>query len=218
MNSEDKKRWLRSLSISFIIFVFFSLYLYIRRGYYDLYIINKILGSTAVVLAGITLFIGPLSKRITALASFMTIRRHLGLLAFGYAILHILASLYQTQRFTWFSWYLEEWMPVLFGLIAVSVWGYMAYLSRNVKTQQMGVEMWKNRLSLAGKVAFFAIFLHLTVMKYPGWIRWVNGQVKQTPELANPSYPPASLFVFIFMIAVILYRIFINFRHEEKKI
>lgn len=43
-------------------------------------------------------------------------------------------------------------------------------------------------------------------MKYPGWIKWLNGQVKASPELANPSYPPASIFVFLIMVGVVLYR------------
>lgn len=32
-------------------------------------------------------------------------------------------------------------------------------------------EIWKKSLGIAGQVAFVAIFLHVTIMKYPGWIR-----------------------------------------------
>lgn len=208
MNKNDLKRWGRSLLIAGIVFLILSVYLFLRRGYYNMYIINKVFGSTAVVLAGMTLFVGPLRK-IPLAASLMTIRRHLGLLAFGLALSHIIASLYQTNRFEWFSWYLEEWIPVVFGLAAIAVWVYMTYISQNKKIQAMGVTVWKHHLSLAGKVAFLAIFLHLTIMKYEGWLRWWNGQVKQTPQLANPEYPPASLFIFVGMLIVIVSRIFV---------
>lgn len=41
------------------------------------------------------------------------------------------------------------------------------------------------------------------------------GEVKQTPELANPSYPPASLFVFAFMVVVIAYRLIIFLKQRR---
>jgi DMSO/TMAO reductase YedYZ heme-binding membrane subunit len=201
------KRWLRALVISLIIFLLLSLYLYLRRGYYNIYIINKVFGSTAVVLAGVTLLIGPL-RQIPFVASLMTVRRQLGLIAFGVALLHIFFSLFQSERFIWFSWYFREWTPIVFGILAIVTWGYMTYISRNTQIQKLGTDVWKKRLSLAGKIGFLAIFFHLTIMKYPGWIRWLHGEVKQTPELANPSFPPASIFVFLFMCIVIMYRIF----------
>lgn len=215
MNKEELRRWGKSVLIAGIVFLILSLYLYARRGYYNLYIINKVLGSSAVVLAGITLLIGPLSKKLPTFARYMTIRRHVGLLAFFVALLHITASLAQTQRFEWFSWYLNEWVPVTAGLVAITVWSYMTYLSRNKKIQEMGADIWKKYLSIAGKAGFLAIFLHLSIMKYEGWLRWWNGLVKQTPELANPSYPPASLFVFFFMVTIIVYRVFGEFYYNE---
>lgn len=216
MNNNDLKRWIKSLVISFFVFALLSFYLYTRRGYYNIYIVNKVFGSEAAILAGFTLLIGPLSKRFATLTSYVTIRRHVGLVAFGLAILHISFSLFQTQRFEWFSWYLEEWIPVAFGILAILVWGYMTYISRNKKIQQLGVEVWKKRLSIAGQIGFVAIFLHLTTMKYPGWIRWLQGQVKQTPELVNPNFPPASLLVLLLMIFVIMYRVVIHFKHGKK--
>lgn len=210
MTDETRKRWIKSLLIALVIFIILSMYLFLRRGYYNLFIINKVLGSEAAILAGITLLIGPL-RSVSFVAPLMTIRRQLGLLAFGFAVLHIIASLYQTERFKWFSWYQNEWIPVAFGILAIVAWVYMTYISRNKKIEEFGVEVWKRRLSLAGKVGFLAIFIHVTVMKYEGWIRWVNGQVRQTAELANPQYPPASLFVFLFMLIIILSRLIQHF-------
>lgn len=217
MPNEYIKRWVRAITIFLIIFALFSIYLYLRRGYYNIYIINKVFGSTAVVLAGITLLLGPLAKKYLYFTRFMTIRRHLGLLAFGSAVLHITASLLQTQRFHWFSWYIHEWIPVAFGLLAITAWAYMTFISRNAQIQKMGADLWKKRLSFSGNLAFLAIFLHLTIMKNQGWIKWFNGQVKKTPELAHPSYPPASIFVFLFMILVIMYRVFVFLKYRKTK-
>jgi len=218
MNKENLRRWEKSILIGLFFFTIFSVYLYLRRGYYNLYIVNKVFGSTSVILAGITLLVGSLSKTLPTLTKFMTIRRQLGLLAFIFGLFHIVVSLAQSERFAWFSWYLNEWIPVGFGLVAIIIWTYMAYISRNKKIQEMGADIWKSRLSISGKLGFLTIFLHLTIMKYQGWLRWLDGQVKQTPELSNPSYPPASLFVFIFMVGVILYRLINDFRRKREVI
>lgn len=214
--SENSRRWIKSLIVTIIIFLLFAVYLTLRRGYFNLYIANKVFGSTAALLAGITLIIGPLSKRITAFARFAEIRKELGLLAFCFALLHIGASLLQTERFSLFSWYLGEWIPVSLGLIAVATWGYMTFISRGKKIKQMGVDVWQRRLSLAGKIGFLAIFLHLLIMKYPGWVRWLNGQVKATPELANPGYPPASLLLFTVMVFIIVFRVINTYLYKRR--
>lgn len=207
MTREELKRWGRAFLVSLVVFAFFSLYLYFRRGYYNLYIINKVFGSTAAVMAAITLLVGPLSKRLTFLSNLVTIRRELGIWAVGFAIVHIIFSLLQQNRFPFPDWYTAEWIPVSAGVIAVSAWLYMTYLSRSKKIKEMGVDVWKKRLSLFGWIAFGAVFIHLTVMKYPGWIRWWQGQVKASPQLANPEFPPASLFVFAIILIVIVYRL-----------
>lgn len=214
-NTDERHQWMRSWTISLFIFVVFSFYLYIRRGYYNLYIINKVLGSSAAILAGFTLIVGPLSKRIKVFTSFLPIKRHLGLIALYFAIAHIVASLVQLERFPFPDWYLEEWIPVTFGIATVAIWVYMKYLSSNDVIKKLGIEVWKKRLSIGGKIAFISIFFHLVVMKYQGWIRWFQGEVRQTPQLAHPSYPPASLFVFFILSGIIMYRIYTD--HIRKK-
>lgn len=207
MNREDTFRWIKSTLIALIVFSLFSFYLLERRGYYNLYIINKVFGSTAVVLAGMTLLISPLSQKLSFFTKGMTIRRNLGLLALGFGLAHITASVFfLSARFT-FAWYIREAIPVAFGVFAILVWFYLASISQNSKIQKMGAELWKRHQSIGAKIAFLAIFLHLVIMKNQGWINWWQGKVKQTPELANPSFPPASLFVFFFMVIIILYRI-----------
>lgn len=209
VNKEDISRWIRSIAISLIIFLFFSLYLILRRGYFNFYIANKVLGSSAVILAGATLLIGPLSKRFPFFTKGIMIRRHLGLLAFAFGLSHVTISVFVLNTRFPLSFYTNEWFPISFGVLAICVWTYMAYISRNTKIKDMGADVWKKRLGIAGQLAFLFIFLHLFIMKYEGWIRWFQGQVKHTPELANPSYPPASLFTLFFIVTVIVYRVLV---------
>lgn len=214
---ENIKHWIKGFLFSFFIFLLLLLYLYLRRGYINIYILNKAFGSAAAVCGGLTLLIGPISHRFNRLHNFMTIRREIGIFAFIFALIHIVASLLQQNRFPLFGWYLEEIIPVTFGIIAILIWIYMAFISRNSEILKMGSDNWRRILSMTGKVSFVAIFLHLTIMKYPGWVRWLNGELKRSPQLENPTYPPASIFVFAIMAGVIIYRV-INFIVPRKKL
>lgn len=215
MHKEELHQWFKAFAYGLFIFALFSIYLYLRRGYYNLYIINKAFGSTAAIVAGFALIIGPLHRKFSSFAHFMGIRKELGLVAFGLAIAHVIASLMLQNHFKIPDFYLRIIYPLIFGIIAICVWGYMTYISRSSKIKEIGSAVWIKRLSFSGKIAFLAIFLHLTLMKYSGWITWFKGQTKQTPELANPAYPPASLFVFAIMLAIIIFRIVNDFIHRN---
>ena len=206
MERQETTWWIKSLTITLAIFVLLAVYLFLRRGYFNLYLANKVFGSTAALIAGITLLIGPLSHRSPAMAHFMPMRRHLGLIALGLAIAHLLAStIFQPIRFP-LPWYLQEWLSTSAGLAALFIWVWLAHISSNKMVQQMGSELWRKQQQWGGKAAFLLVFLHLTIMKYAGWISWWQGRISASPELANPSYPPASLFVFAAMLLIIVYR------------
>ncbi len=208
MRKELIREWVETLLVTGVVFTAFSLYLFLRRGYYNLYIVNKVLGSTAVILAGLTLILGPLARTSDRFDRFVVLRKSLGLTALGLALAHSLAStLFLSHRFP-LSWYQKEWLPISFGALALLIWLYLARISRVSAIKKLGSAVWRSRQSLGAKIAFIAIFLHLVLMKYPGWIRWWQGQVKPSFELANPGYPPASLFVFLIMLAILLYRKF----------
>lgn len=209
-------RWLHAITIVLVVFVLFSFYLYLRRGYYNDYIINKVLGSTSAILAGLTLIIGPLAHRNKIFARYMTIRRELGLLALAAALLHVFYSVYVlSDRFP-SSWFIQEITPITFGGIAIAIWIYVASISSKKSITRLGSDSWRQRQKICGHVAFFAVYLHLVIMKYQGWIKWITGQVKLSPELANPGFPPASTFVFLIMTGVILYRLFLVIHPKTK--
>lgn len=208
MKKEAYKQWMQSAWIGLLVFLSFSLYLYLRRGYYNLYIANKVFGSTSAILAGITLVLGPLARMSDRFDRYVVLRKPLGLTALGLGLLHTIVSLFfLPSKFT-LAGYIKSPLTAILGLIAVFIWLYLAKISDAKTIQAMGSQVWRTRQNLLGRLAFIAIFLHLVIMKYPGWTRWFQGQVKASPELANPHYPPASLFVFIIMLAILIYRKF----------
>lgn len=216
MKQEEMSRWIKSFLITGIVFALFSLYLYLRRGYYNDYIVNKVFGSTSAVLAGLTLVIGPLGHRYRSFALLMPLRRELGLLALASTLVHVFFSVFVLSSRFPVTWYIKEVTPISFGGIAVAIWLYIATISSNKSIKSLGTNIWRWRQKVGGHVAFIAVYLHLSMMKYQGWLKWFTGQVKPSPELANPGYPPASTFVFLIMSGVIVYRLFLIIKPKNK--
>jgi hypothetical protein len=200
------ERWLKGLAAALIIFALFSIYLFLRRGYFNVYIANKSFAGTAAVLAGIALILQPLSKHWRWLIPWMARKRQLGLSALGFALIHIGSSIILLQDKFPLSWYLDKMAPTLAGIIALVIWIFLAYLSRDKKVEELGFPLWKKYQSWGARTAFLAVYLHL-LMKYYGWLDWFTlHPIESTPELKNPSYPPSSLLVLVFMTAVIIYK------------
>jgi DMSO/TMAO reductase YedYZ heme-binding membrane subunit len=197
MTQENTKRWLKSIVLSVSIFILLDL-LFFRST--DPFYLNKLLGTTAALLAGFTLLIGPLTRIQTFFNQFMTIRRHLGLCAFGAAILHAVTSFFLLPNRFPLSWFGNEWIPIIVGLCAILTWVYIVFISRNSKIKEMGPDVWKKHQSVGARIAFLAIYLHVILLKNASWIAWFDGSVRRQP------YPPVSFFLFIFMTFVILYK------------
>ena len=206
-------RWLRALLVTAVLFALFSLYLSIRREVYNLGIANKAFGSTASVVAGVTLLIGPLARTLPQFGEFLAYRRQLGIMAFLTGAIHVIISLFFIpERFN-ITFFLKEWPATALGLLAIGVWIYAASISINSSIQKMGGNTWTTHQQRAGHIAFVGVFLHLIFLKYAGWIEWFSGKTQKTAFLANPQYPPASLFVFLVMAGIIGYRVYLKLKH-----
>lgn len=208
MNSNEILRWVKAFFLVAIIFLLVFSYVAFRQGSQTLSTFNKSFASTATIVAGLTLVIGPLSKKFISLTKLMTIRRQLGLLAFGVILGHVGIVLGSLSA--------DEWIPLSFGAMALLTWCYMVFISRDSVVLQMGPAVWKKRLSFAGFLAFGVIFIHVILLQNQAWLRWFHG-AKKTAQLLHPNLAPISFFVFLLMCGVIVYRIFIHFKYGNKK-
>ena len=207
MNGNNLQRWGKALIVTLVLFVIYAGYLYVRRESWSLSNFNKSFASTAVLLAGFTLLIRPLSARIAFFYRFMTIRRQLGLLAFVLGAIHIVISLFFIPtRFT-LAWYQQEWVGVVFGVVAILVWIYLAFISRNQQIIALGSDRWQRLQSTLGRIAFFLVYLHLIHLKYSGWVTWFTTGENKSSFLANPQYIQESFLVFIVMTVIILIKL-----------
>lgn len=205
MTTEEIKRWLKSLLMALVIFAAAFAYLYFRRGLFGINNASKAFAYTAALLAGITLLIGPLLSVFKSLASLLPLRKQLGLTAFGAASIHVIISLFFIDRFD-LAWYLREWVPIMFGITAIGVWIFLTLISQKPIRKKLDERKWRVYQSWGGRIAFFAIYLHLIHLKYSDWVLWWTGQLKPTTYLTHPTYVPESLFIFVIMTAIIVYR------------
>lgn len=210
MNKMQTK-WIKALIFSILTFALFSLYLYVRRGSYTLGTFNKALGSEAIILGGITLIMGPLASRFAFFKAQVPLRRQLGVLAFYFAAGHLIATLLQTTRFAFPTWYLKEWIPVILGLLGLLLWLFMNWLSNDKRIQKMGFPKWHALLKNSGKIAFLTVFIHIIILKQSGWIQWLTGQPLSGPKLTHPEFIPESFLVFLIMLGIIIYRVITDY-------
>lgn len=207
MHHEEIKRWTRTLLIGGGVLLLLSLYLWFRRLYYDLHVFNKAVGDGAAIVAGLTLLIGPITRRFHSFVWLMAIRRQLGLLAFLFGLLHVFLSL-QFNLDRYLKWEgVTPWIPRVFGFFAIIMWTYLAILSNNKSIVRMGAPQWKQIQQWGGWVAFFGVYFHVGFLKYRGWITWFQGLPNTREELVRPGWPPESLIIFVLMTLLILYRI-----------
>lgn len=128
-------------------------------------------------------------------------------MAFAFALVHLVISVFFVpNRFT-LAWYQKEWMPIAFGAVALSIWVYLAYLSRNAAIKDLGAEMWKKYQRIGARIAFLLVYVHVILLKYSGWINWWMGTEKKSAFLAHPSYIPESLLVFFIMTGILIIKI-----------
>jgi DMSO/TMAO reductase YedYZ heme-binding membrane subunit len=217
MDKFTLKKWIQIKILALIVLVVSSVILFARNPTYDLSALNKALAYVATLLAGFSLTIGPLSRRFVSLGKYLTYRRQLGVVAFAYAALHVIISLFFLPGRFPFKWYLDEKIPVIFGILAIGIWIYLVFISRDKKITSLGGKTWVRRQQLGGHIAFLAIYLHLIILKYSFWILWIQGKTKPAANALFPQLPAVNFLVFLIMSMIILYRFVLLIKLKLKK-
>lgn len=188
------------------LFIILSFYLLYRRGYYNLYITNKILAGTATILLGIVLLIGPLSRLFSFPDRYVQYRKELGIVAFFLALGHsLVSSFFLRSKFSLANFIEKLNWPFIFGLIAIIVLIIIFFISNNRVMFAIGKERWWRLQYWGVRLVFTLIFLHVFIMKWPSWLAWYKkGGGK---ELVHPEWPGAGLLVGWFMIMVVFVRL-----------
>lgn len=190
MNREQLKQYFISFLVALGAAAVFALYLYLRRGYFDLHILNKVLASASSALLGIVLLIGPVSRFYNRFDRWLLWRREIGIMAFFLALAHVVVS--YSPKFV-----SNRPASAVLGLAATGILIVLFITSYKIIEKKLARNLWVRLQSWGVRIATLAAFLHLTILKYPGWVKWLK--VGGTPDLARPDFPPASLLGALFL-------------------
>ncbi|MDZ7586216.1 MAG: hypothetical protein U0946_00540 [Patescibacteria group bacterium] len=200
------KQYSTAVLPALIIFGFLSIYLFFRRGYYDLYIANKVFAGTAAILLGIVLLIGPLSRSFSYPDRLLQYRKELGIIAFFLALIHGISSFFLLpDKFPTQQFFGSGLWPFVFGLTAIIILTGLFLISNSKAMAVFNGKLWWQLQSWGLRLGFTFIFLHVFVMKWSGWVKWY--QVGGSKELVHPEWPGAGLLVGWFMAVVVLVRL-----------
>lgn len=196
VNMMDKNlvsRYIKTIVFSLIIFGLLSLYIYIRRGYFTFYIVNKVVAGDAIILLGIVLLIGPITRLYDAFDHFIIYRKELGIIAFLYAFIHGMLSLFYLPEYFSISSYLKHLNTFIPGLTGLIILALLFIFSFEFIIEKMDKKIWWLLQNWGVRVGGILIILHVVLMKYSGWVSWyIKGG---GPELLRFYLPPAGLLV-----------------------
>ncbi len=183
-----------ALMLATPIFVSLSLYIFVRRGYYTLYIANKAFAGDAAILLGIIFIMGPLSRFFNIFDRYLQYRKEIGIVAFFLALIHGLVSLFflpskfpLARYFSGLNW------PFVFGLSGLIILVALFLISNERSEKAIGAGRWWRIQNWSLRLVVILTVLHVFVMKMNGWISWykVGGEA----ALAHPELPGGGLLV-----------------------
>lgn len=186
MNREQLRQYFLSFLLATGVAAVFSLYLFLRRGYFDPHIFNKALASASLVLLGVILLIGPVSRFYNRFDKWLIYRREIGIMVFFLALGHVIIS------------YSGKISPaLLWGFVSLAILAILFLTSCKYVEEKLGRKFWVQLQSWGVRMGTLAAFLHLTILKYPGWVKWL--EQGGSKDLARPDLPPASLLGALFL-------------------
>ncbi len=204
MFRETVRQYLVAAAVAAGTVAFLAIYLTLRRGYFDLAIINKSLASGSLVLLGIVLLLGPLSRLYDRFDKWVNYRKELGILAFFLGAAHVYLSMFPLARRGPFGLYQSRPLVAYSGLVGLLIMTYLFIISFEKIKEKIDAGKWWKAQYVGVRIAALAVLFHMTVFKYPEWVKWLKGDAGQ---IAIPAWPPASLLVAVFSGFVLLVRL-----------
>ncbi|MBX2822002.1 MAG: hypothetical protein KTR29_20065 [Rhodothermaceae bacterium] len=209
--------WLFSILLSLILCGLGLGELMIRRQTgASFYLLNKSLACTAILMITLSYVISAVHAFWDIPNKFLLYRRYTGLVGYGYAVLHIIASLFVkdpkaplTNKFPFPDYFIDHPIAFLSALAGFGLFSYAFFLSiaphRHNGTPQKA-RAWRKKLRY-GYAGVLLICIHLVSLKLEGWITWLT--------TLSPTLPPLSLIAASTLTCLILLKI-LQLRKEKR--
>lgn len=163
--------------------------------------LNKSMADTAIILMGFSMLLSSVCYFWNFLDWAIIYRKYLGLIGFAFALAHIALSWTPFMSlFTINTWQQGKMWPLFMGAVALGIFCIMAFVSSSFIARKLGFVTWK-RILRTGYGAVILVWFHVVLLKSARWVTWYQGGMRTPPSL--------SLLVSMFMIVVIIMRIFL---------
>lgn len=214
----NARDYILAFSIAVILFIVLGSYLYVRRGYmFDapatagpLYVPNKVIASVAVMMLAFVFLIGPIVRYFDKFDHWLNYRKEIGIVGGFLAIVHgIISAWFVPAKFSLAGLFSpEQYQTTLAGLVGVLLLSALIVISLKKMIEKIGGSRWWFLQRWGLRLIILFTLLHIIPMKWAGWQKWFLTGVPQTPELAHPWMTPASILITLFLVWVVLVRLY----------
>ncbi|GIW63324.1 MAG: hypothetical protein KatS3mg091_126 [Patescibacteria group bacterium] len=197
---QDKKTFLEYLFGFFLGVNFFFLcllYLFLQKNTLNLYIINKAVANTALLLIITVLFIGPLSRLYNWPDILVSFRKEIGISGFIFAVIHtflsFLPNYYNLNR------YFQTFNPSFYAAItAILILTILFILSFEKIIAKLPRSLWWKIQYRGVRTVFILVIIHFLLKNISKWKIWMT---------THSSLPDLSFIIFILCIFLLIFRV-----------
>lgn len=171
--------------------------------------VNKAVADASVILIGLSMLLSAICYFWNFADTLIIYRKHLGLIGFAFAIVHLLLSSTSLLRLLEpTAWTNGSLYPVFAALIATFIFTAMAVISNNHAARELGGLRWRAILR-TGYIGLIFVLLHVALLKMSRWISWWQTGLERPPAL--------SLIISIFILVVLFARLCLWWSLRAKK-
>ena len=187
----------------------------VEFAHFPLYILNKGISLAAVILIGLSFFIGPLARIWpNKFSSKLYLRKYFGIFGFGLASIHTIMSLILFNPAYYPKFFSESGklnltgeLSMLFGVLAFFIFSIVALTSIPSIEKSMNKTKWLY-IQRAGYFAFLFVMFHVLIMGAGGWLK---------PDTWPGGLLPISLIAFLVILFVLLARVIVILIPKENE-
>lgn len=196
----DKRLYAETIIYSVIIFfVIFGYYMVLTPDI-TTRVINRVIADLSFIMLGLSLMLSSVCYFWDFADKFIIYRKHLGLVGFGYMVLHVLISIFGAPYAPVFSYYFADARINSFiaALVATIIFTIMAIISNRFSIQKIGPRRWKQVMRI-GFLGYALGLFHFAEKGFPQWSFWFTGQ--------GSFFPVFSMMVFLIGVTILIMRI-----------
>ncbi len=137
--------------------------------FFNLRLMNKVAGDVSILLLGIVLLIGPLTRSFKLFDRWLLYRKNLGLWALTAALVHGYISLFPLSNNFPLKYFVPFSPATYSGIIALIILAILGWYSFDKLIGKMNRKLWWKIQYRGVRLAALLAITHVLLLKWPGW-------------------------------------------------